>query len=176
MCPGVLEVGVQHDQVTVNIDKDGATEKTGPVVDEPAVDDGDLASLDADGAALADETDDALAAIGVQVHLATDDLEGPVALCRRVRVPVLAGDVLREGARVHDQPSVVGRQHQDGGAGVHRHVPPEVAVLDMQRLVVADCRQSALVVHEATIVDPHVSFIGCGPVFSLCYCSLLTYH
>ena len=42
---------------------------------------------------------------------------------------------------------------------MHRHVAPEVAVLDEQLLVVADGREGALVVDEATPVDAHHGFV-----------------
>ena len=98
------------------------------------------------------------------MHLSGDDFERAVALRRRVPVAIPAGHVLRERARVHDEPRVVCREHEDGGAGVHRHVASEHAVLDVQRRVLADGRQGALVVHEPAAVDPHQSVVGRRPV------------
>ena len=98
------------------------------------------------------------------MHLSGDYFERAVALGRRVPVAVAAGDVLRERARVHDEARVVRREHEDRGAGVHCHVAPEDAMFDVQRRVLADGRQGALVVHEAAAVDPHERVVGRRPV------------
>ena len=90
------------------------------------------------------------------MHLVADHPEDAVRLPHRVVRPVVAGEVVGERAVLHVQRRLLLDQHENGGAGVHRHVVAEDAVFDDQPPVGPDECDGPLVVDEAAAGDNHV--------------------
>ena len=63
-----------------------------------------------------------------------------------------AGHVADEGAVVNIEVALGADEHEDSGAGVHRDVVREVAVLDAQQFVRPDDGEAALVVREHAVL------------------------